>query len=374
LKILFVSEYYKPHIGGVETVFMNLAEGMAKRGHRCRVITSRLPGTPEYEETGGVGIHRIRVPRRGDRYWFGFLAIPKVIKMVRQADIIQATTYTAAFPAWLAAELTGTKSIITVHEVWDSLWLKISGLNIYSAHLHRRLEKILISLPFDATVCVSQHTCNHLKKLNSEKRNVKVIYNGIDNALFSPDNIRQGRKELGLPEQNFIYMYYGRPGISKGIDYLVQAVPLISAAIPGSKLLLILSPHPDNRYKKIEASVKNRHEHDVILRDPVPDDVLTDYVAAVDCVVVPSLSEGFGFAAAEACAMGKPVVVSDTASLPEVVSGEYVLVEPGNPNSIADGVIRIFNGDVSKSARKVFDWDKCISHYLDVYQTAMAGT
>jgi len=52
---------------------------------------------------------------------------------------------------------------------------------------------------------------------------------------------------------------------------------------------------------------------------------LPSYIAASDCIVVPSLSEGFGFAAAESCAMGKLIVASNVASLPEVVSGKFYL-------------------------------------------------
>ena len=82
---------------------------------------------------------------------------------------------------------------------------------------------------------------------------------------------------------------------------------------------------------------------DVVLSKSVPYNFLPEQIMASDCVVVPSLSEGFGFSAVEACAMGKPVVVSNVASLPEVVSGQYVLVEAKNPKAIAKGVVQVFD-------------------------------
>ena len=45
MKILFVLENYIPHIGGVEVVFKNLAEGLVKLGHDVFLITHRLKGT-----------------------------------------------------------------------------------------------------------------------------------------------------------------------------------------------------------------------------------------------------------------------------------------------------------------------------------------
>ncbi|MDD4874272.1 MAG: glycosyltransferase family 4 protein [Dehalococcoidales bacterium] len=374
MRILLVSEYYKPHTGGVEKVFVNLAERLANFGHQCNLITSRLPNTPKYEEINGVKIHRINVPYRGDRYWFSLLAIPKVMKMAGQADIIHTTTYNAVLPAWLAAKLTGTKSVITIHEILGDMWLKLPGMNIFTARIHRFIEKVLLKLPFDAAVCVSNYTCNRARGLGLKVNKLKTIYNGVDSNFLTRENNKKTRKELGLPDGCFIYMYYGRPGISKGVEYLIQAVPLISDMISDSKLVLILSHTPQNRYKKISEMIKSLNiEKLIIFLHTVSDNTLISYISASNCIVIPSLSEGFGFAAAEACNMGKPVVVSNVASLPEVVSGEYIMVKPKDPEAIASGISRIHKGDTQKSRKKVFDWDRCVSQYIDVYKAITAG-
>jgi glycosyltransferase involved in cell wall biosynthesis len=89
LNVLLVCEYYPPKIGGVEFVFSSLAEGLVKRGNECHVVTCGLPNAPKYEEINGVQIHRVGVPHRTDRYWFTFLAAPKVAKLACKADLIQ---------------------------------------------------------------------------------------------------------------------------------------------------------------------------------------------------------------------------------------------------------------------------------------------
>ena len=129
-----------------------------------------------------------------------------------------------------------------------------------------------------------------------------------------------------------------------------------------------MAREPRDRYENILKMISNsKIESKVVLLDPVPREELPDYIASSDCVVVPSLSEGFGFTAAEACAMGKPVVASNVSSLPEVVSGTYVLVEPRNPQAIAEGVEKIYKGEVKDSERKEFDWGECTGKYLEVY-------
>ena len=148
---------------------------------------------------------------------------------------------------------------------------------------------------------------------------------------------------------------------------------MISKRVPNSTLLLILAHDPKDRYENMKKMINDLEiEDNIILLDPVPRNLLTKYIASSDCVVVPSISEGFGFTAAEACAMGKPVVASNVASLPEVVSGRYVLVEPGDPAAIAEGVEKVYKGETENTKRKAFDWDVCAGEYLEVYRKLTA--
>ena len=61
-------------------------------------------------------------------------------------------------------------------------------------------------------------------------------------------------------------------------------------------------------------------------------------------------------------------MVSDVASLPEIVSGKYVLVEPGNAGAIAAGVIRIHHGEAVITDKKYFYWASCIDNYDKIYR------
>ncbi len=371
MKVVFVCEYYWPHIGGAEVVFSQLALKLTGMGHECHVITCKLRNTAAYEIIDGVKIHRVSVPRKGDRYWFALLAIPEVLKIARKAGIIHTTTFTAAIPAWFASTLLRKKCIITVLEVWGNLWNELGDMNHFSILCHKISEKIIVSLPFDKYCCISNYTQSCLLRygigINGNK--CVTIYNGVDYELFNPSHAdgTRIRKKLGFGD-DFIYLYFGRPGISKGLEYLIQAVPLISSSIPKSKLLLILSKDPQVRYTNIISMIKELAiENRVVLLEPVPRNELPSYIAAVGCVVVPSISEGFGFSAAEACAMGKPVVASNIGSLPEVVSGRYVLIEPRSPEAIARGVEKVYKGEVEDKGKKTFIWDECVKNYLGLY-------
>jgi len=116
MRILFVCENYIPHYGGAEVVFKNLAEKYVEKGHQISLLTQRLKGTKKREVMNGVKVRRIF--SFFSRYWFSFFSVFEAFRLAKKHDIVQTTTFNGAFPAWLAARLTGRKVVLTVHEVW----------------------------------------------------------------------------------------------------------------------------------------------------------------------------------------------------------------------------------------------------------------
>lgn len=370
MRVLFVLENYYPHIGGVEVVFKNLCEGLAKKGYEVDVVTHRLKGTKNYEAINDVKIHRVRCFH--SRYLFTFFSIAKAVRLAKKADLIHTTTFNGAFPAWFASKILKKKCLININEVWVGKWRKITEMGWLNAKVHDLLERMIYLLNFDMYISISESTKKQMVEQGISPKKIRVVYPGIDYKHWNPktqDGMKI-RKKLGL-ENKFVYLFTGRPGISKGLEYLIRAVPLISKRIPCSMLLAIVSKDPayKKRYAHIlkvigQLGIKSQ----VMLHDPVSYKELPRYVNAADCVVVPSLSEGFGFCAVEACAMGKPVVASSTTSLPEVVSGSYVLVKPRNPESIAEGVVNVYNKKTANSKLKKFDVTDNVMNNIKVYK------
>jgi len=370
MNILFVLENYLPHIGGVEIVFKNLSEGLAKLGHNISIVTHRLKNTKKFEIINGVKVYRIDCFH--SRYWFTFFSIPKIFKLAKDSDILHTTTFNGAPPTWIVSKFLKKPTIITIHEVWAGKWNKLTELNWFNSKIHSILERFIYLLKFDKYVCVSHSTKKQLSNLNIKKSKINVVYNGIDYNHWNPKkyNGNKIRKKLKL-KNNFIYLFTGRPGTSKGLEYLIKAVPLISKKIPSSKLLAIVSKDPayKKQYQKILKLIKKlKLKNKIILHAPVSYSELPNYIKAANCVVVPSLAEGFGFAAAEACTMKKPVIASNTTSLPEVISGKFVLVQPKNPAAIANGIEKVYHKKTTQTPLKKFKLKDNINNYLKIYK------
>lgn len=373
MKILIVAEYYAPHIGGVETFFQHLAEGLAADGIEVTVATARLPGTIQHETLNGVHIRRIRVPRIGLRYWFTFFAAFSLWRLVSRFDLVHTTTYNAAFPAWIVTRLRRKKIVITVHEIWGSLWFRAIRMNRVTAALHWLFEQFIIRLGFDVYVGVSEYTKHAIEKIHGTSKNVKRIYHGIDTKMFDP-LIHDGaplKAQLKL-DATFSYLYYGRTGWAKGIDTLLEAVPQIVKEVPDSHCILLLSRDPIQPFRAVEATIERLGiERNVQLLEPLPRKQLPDILSAVDSVVIPSVSEGFGFTTVESCAMGKPVAVSSAGSLPEVAWGDVHFFEPRDPEGLARAVIAIAKGEHASVPPKRFEWTTAITAYETLYQTLL---
>lgn len=78
---------------------------------------------------------------------------------------------------------------------------------------------------------------------------------------------------------------------------------------------------------------------------------LVQYYSSAEITLVPSRYEPFGIVALEAIACGCPVVASQVDGLPDAVGDCGVLVEPGDPEALADGVERALRSDVRKRLR-----------------------
>lgn len=343
MRVLFVLENYWPNVGGVETLFRSAAEELVRRGHRVTVVTSRLPATASREEHEGVIVRRIGTPPFLRRYLFMILALPAAIREAYKADLIHTTTYNAALPAWIAGVIARRPLVITVHEVFAEQWQRMPGMNPWLGWGYRIYEWLILRLPFRAYICDSDFTRSRLiARVPVNPERAITIYPSHDatfwdRATHSPCPLRD---EIGSPENTFIYLYFGRPGVSKGVHDLIEAVPAVAEGVPESRLVMLLSREPADQYARLLGRVRELSMEDhVVILDSVARDVLPGYLLAADCVVVPSISEGFGYAALEAATLGCRVIATSGHSVQEILGDVVTLVPPRNPQALAAAIV-----------------------------------
>jgi len=369
--IVFVLEFFYPHVGGLETLFQQLAEGLARYGHRVSVITLWLPGTRLYEQHNGVDILRVKTPPFAQRYWFMLLALPAALKYARKATLIHTTTYNAALPAWIAGVIWRRPTVITVHEVFDEQWNTLPQLNPILGYAFRFVERFILHLPFNHFICDSNFTARRLQqRMGVPVKNISTVYPAVDYAFWdrSLHTARNLHQQLHLDPSVPLYLYFGRVGISKGVEYLIDAAKIVRERAPHSHGVLLLARDPQAPYRqiirRIEAYALGTH---LSILDPVPRADLPSYLLAANCVVVPSLSEGFGYAAVEAATIGCLVIATTGHSVEEVLADSATFIAPRNATALAEAILHAFQYKPSWREPRRFDTESHVAGVIRVY-------
>jgi len=125
----------------------------------------------------------------------------------------------------------------------------------------------------------------------------------------------------------------------KGVTTLLRAFASVSGRDPGAHLIVVSKPTPGGPTDKLMGELglagRARFTHGM------SNDELAELLASAQIAVVPSLYEGFSLPAVEHMASGTPLVASRTGALPEVTGEAASLVEPGNPEELADVLTRL---------------------------------
>jgi len=207
-------------------------------------------------------------------------------------------------------------------------------------------------------------------------RRVSVAHLGVDPRFqpVEPDPVRLAHR-FGIPPDPFV-LWVGTPEPRKNLSVLLRAFALVRRRAPECSLVLVGAEGAWDHDTARELDLLGRS---VIRLGVVSDDELVSLYSATNCFVFPSLYEGFGLPPLEAMACGAPVVAADRASLPEVVGDAGVLVDPTDPDAIADAVERVvLDPEVADQMHRAgierahtFTWDRCAEQTVDAYRAAL---
>ncbi len=361
MKILYVLENFHPKIGGVETLFKNLTDELSNKGHEITILTNRTPGDDLIpRERINKNLYVVRVPFI-NRYLFTFLAWIPALFLAKGKDLIHTTSYNAAIPSFLTAFFMRKKSVITFHEVWGNLWFDLPFFSKFSLRLHYWFEQTILKIPFKKFIAVSEYTKNQLIKNGVEANKVHRIYNGIE----------YGKTEKVSKEKNnpFRFLYFGRLGISKGLDVLLEATSMLDADFE----LHLIVPNNDKKFLKLikDLMAQLKISEKIVFHHNLPKAVLIAKVQKADTVIVPSYSEGFCFTAVETIALETPIIASKKGALSEVVSGTHLFFDPFTSEELSIQMKKAMEGKFVEAEKKIYELEDSILAYQEFYKTVL---
>jgi glycosyltransferase involved in cell wall biosynthesis len=262
-------------------------------------------------------------------------------RAARDADLVHAHWLLTA----VVARFAGRRWVVTLHGSG-------SAGRFSDVELARRFPRLVrwLLAPARAAICVSETVAAALREAGIQR--VVVIPNGVR----VPD-------EVASPAEPPEVLYVGRLSPEKNVDTLVEAVGDLNLVVAGDGPLRALVPGA-------LGAVPHREVERLLERASV--------------LVAPCEREGFGLAAAEAMAFGRPVVAARGGALLELVAdGETgLLVPPRDPRALREAVERLLADPELRErlgregrarARERFGWDAVIEQTLAVYRDAVAS-
>src|SRR6478609_89055 len=142
-------------------------------------------------------------------------------------------------------------------------------------------------------------------------------------------------------------------------------------------LRLVLIGDEISKYTALRRAVHQHQLHKYVrFLGYMPEETLAVMYRLAGVFVFPSLYEGFGLPPLEAMASGTPVVTSNVSSLPEVAGDAAQLVDPYDPEAIADGIYRVLTDQRLRADLKrlglarasQFSWESSVRRVHEIYE------
>lgn len=371
MKIVQLTPYFYPHLGGVESHVLELSKQLKKKGHEVLVVTTKLEGTKDRSLVEGVPVKRVEP----FTIQFSTPIIPDLSKSLMEEDFDILHSHSPppllSFFGLRNAKKRDIPFVFTYH--CDMEIPNIFGPLIVSLYM-RTIGTYTVSQA--DKIITTTDTYGATSRVVWQE-DAEVIPNAVDTNRFNPNNDGSWvREKLRITDEKLV-MYVGRIVYHKGLEYFVRSAKHLG---PDVKHLLVGTGEFRPELERIieEEGLENK----VMFAGRVPNKDLADYYAATDVFVLPSVSrlEAFGIVALEAMASGTPVIVSDIPGVREViVEGKHgLLAEPMNSRDLAGKIRTILRNPemaekMGKNGRKrvvnKFTWEKVADDIMEIYES-----
>jgi glycosyltransferase involved in cell wall biosynthesis len=279
--------------------------------------------------------------------------------------------------AHLLNTINSRQTVITVHDLIPLLAWKgvIPGLEYPHFPLLYKLSIASLNKA-KAIIAISKSTKEDLiTYCGLDASSITVIHAGVDKRFgpFSNEKKKLARHSLGFLEKDtYIILIVGFQSY-KNILVSFQVVSKLQHSLNANVQLIWLGSNKDmcTKYSKRVNLINN-----AIPLSNLGFNSLVELYNSVDCLLFPSLYEGFGSPPLEAMACGTPVITSNVASIPEVVGDAAIMLSPSDVGGLAEAVKNILENETLRNDyikrgytnAKRFTWERSASKVFSLYQ------
>ncbi|MGG0642764.1 N-acetyl-alpha-D-glucosaminyl L-malate synthase BshA [Sporosarcina gallistercoris] len=326
-----------PSLGGSGVVATELAIKMAAKGHEIHFITSSLPF--RYNEPHeNIHFHEVRIDGYAVfKYPPYDIALANRIGQVVEEQHLDLLHVHYAVPHAVSAVLAKDmiQSDIGIITTLHGTDVTILG---HDPAL-RNTVKYGIDKS-DITTAVSESLRKETIELIEPAKNIRTIYNFIDEEKYHPVESGTLRCDLGIQQNEKVIIHISNFRSVKRIPDLIRAFALVVEKLPSKLLLVGEGPEMPRIRRLVDMLGVTDHVLFTGRRDDLP-----ELLSFSDVMVLPSEKEAFGLVLLEAFACGVPAVGTNAGGIPEVIEEGIngYIVPIGDPDAIAERTLRILS-------------------------------
>jgi len=345
MKILIVLTYYHPHISGLTIYVERLVRSLARKGHHVTVLTSRFDSTLRLHEImDGVNVVRHPVAFRCSKGVImpGFLAHALWLMMCHDVTSVHLPQAEGGALAFLGRLLARKPVVLTYHcdlQLPPGLFNRVVDRMVFASTM-------LAGLFANRIVAYTQDYADNSPFLARFLNKIRVIYPPVEMPLPDPCAVvalKVRHHAEGCP----IVGFAARFAEEKGIDYLIDSIPLVAAQFPDVRFFLAGDTDRvigENVWERLQPRIEANRRQIKIL-GAIPNREMGNFFGACDLLIVPSINstESFGLVQVEAMLCGCPVVASNLPGVrvPVQVTGMGEIVPIRDGRALADAIVLV---------------------------------
>jgi len=279
-------------------------------------------------------------------------------------------------PHYVLPPLVGCRSVVTIHDCIHLMFPQYLPSRL--AFAYAQVSIVTASRRATRVLTVSESSKRDILRfvdLNPEK--IDVIYNGYDERFAvepREEDVVRVRERYQLHDEFVLYAGNVKP--HKNLERLIDAFCLVRNR-GLDNLKLVLMGDEISKYASLRRAVHRHQLHKYVrFLGYLPEETLAVMYRLAGVFAFPSLYEGFGLPPLEAMASGTPVVTSNVSSLPEVAGDAAVLVNPYDPEAIADGIYQVLTDEQLRrglrqrgiARARQFSWEDAARRVREIYQ------
>ena len=340
MKICLVSPYDYAYPGGVVSHVKQLANQLTLKGHQVKIIAP-VHSVPEGSEHLIAMGRPIPFPgvdtvtRISLSVWLT-ARVRKVLKK-EQFDVIHLHEPLSPFVPLAVLRESESLNIGTFHAFHGSKHIyRFTGFLLRP--FHNKLH---------GHIAVSEPARKFINK--SFPADYTIIPNGIDYEHFNKPLSKLPQFDDGKINLLFV----GRLEKRKGLPNLLNAYAILKWRYPNLRLIIV---GPGTLNFDCHSIISSRNLQDLVFVGGVSYDELPRYYQTADIFCAPSLGgESFGIVLLEAMAARTPTIASNIDGYREVLTDgkEGLLIEPDNPEDLADGISKLIDDPALRSKMKL---------------------